>query len=202
MQISDRSRDTYGSYTADQLAGYYDMTPLYAHGDFGQGVHIAVVEFEEDSAKDIATYQSCYGIDATVHYTPCRRRRERRPQIRRVGKWRGGPGYRGHHRPRPRATIDVYQAPNNSDSSDVLDVYSAIINADTDQVVSTGWGECEQDSDPALMAPNRPSLHKRPPRAKPFSPRPVTPARLTVTATRGRSTARRSPSTILPASLM
>jgi subtilase family serine protease len=52
----------------------------------------------------------------------------------------------------PRATIDVYQGPLNAGTSQILDIYSAIVNADTDQVVSTGWGQCEPDSDPALIS--------------------------------------------------
>ena len=147
--------DIYGSYTADQLASYYDMTPLYAHGDFGQGVHIAVVEFEEDSPKDIATYQSCYGIDATVRYSPVDGGASVDAKYGTSGSGEAALDIEDIIGLAPRATIDVYQAPNTSDSSDVLDVYSAIVNADADQVVSTGWGECEQDSDPALLSSQR-----------------------------------------------
>jgi len=35
--------------TADELASYYGMTPLYSLGDFGQGVRLAIVELEPDS---------------------------------------------------------------------------------------------------------------------------------------------------------
>jgi subtilase family serine protease len=58
----------YGSYTADQLASYYGFDPLYSLGDFGQGVSVALVEFEPDLSSDIAAYQACYGTNATVNY--------------------------------------------------------------------------------------------------------------------------------------
>ena len=57
-----------GSYTADQLASYYGMTPLYALGDFGQGVRVAVAEFEANLPSDVEAYQACYGTNTTVHY--------------------------------------------------------------------------------------------------------------------------------------
>ena len=52
------------------------MTPLYAEGDFGQGVSVALVELEDDSPADIAAYQSCYGTDATVNYSTGRWRHQ------------------------------------------------------------------------------------------------------------------------------
>ena len=67
--------EAYGSYTADQLASYYDMTPLYALGDFGQGVHVALVEIEQDSPTDIAAYQSCYRDEHHRELHPGRWRR-------------------------------------------------------------------------------------------------------------------------------
>jgi len=132
----------YGGLTADQLAAYYDMTPLYSLGDFGQGVHVALAEFEPDLPSDISAYQACYGTDATVNYIPV------------DGGAASGPGtdpeaamdIEGVIGLAPQATIDVYQAPSSS-NSDVLDLYSDIVNDDTDPVVSTSWGECELDQE-------------------------------------------------------
>jgi hypothetical protein len=129
----------YGSYTADQLASYYGFDPLYSLADLGQGVHVALVEFEPDLPTDIAAYQACYGTNATVNYIPVD----------------GGAGSGAGSKEAaldiedviglaPEATIDVYQEPNGGDQ-DNLDVESAIVNADTDQVVSTSWGACELD---------------------------------------------------------
>jgi subtilase family serine protease len=130
----------YGGYTADQLAAYYGMTPLYSLGDFGQSVHVAIAEFEADSPSDIAAYQACYGTSATVNYIPVD----------------GGATPSSDTNAEaaldiedliglaPQAIVDVYQAPSGS-NGDVLDVYSTIVDNDTDPVVSTSWGECELD---------------------------------------------------------
>ncbi len=130
-----------GSNTADRLASYYGMTPLYALGDFGQGVHIALVEFEPNLESDIDGYKACYGVHTTVDYVEID----------------GGPGPgTGSGEATldiedviglaPRATIDVYQGAVNPTMSETLDVYSAIMNQQSDQIVSTGWGDCELDT--------------------------------------------------------
>ncbi|MGA2530665.1 MAG: IPT/TIG domain-containing protein [Acidimicrobiales bacterium] len=130
-----------GAFTADELASYYGMTPLYSLGDFGQGVHVAIAEFEQYQSSDIATYQACYGTNATVNNisvpggaTSPQDTPEAALDIENVIGLA------------PSATIDVYQAPNTS-NEDVLAVYSAIVNNDADPVVSTSWGECEPDED-------------------------------------------------------
>ena len=135
----------YGSYTADQLASYYGFDPLYSLDDFGQGVHVALVEQEPDLSSDIAAYQACYGTNATVNYVQ-------------VDGGTGSGAGTGEAALdiedviglAPEATIDVYQEPNGG-GQDNLDVYSAIMNADTDQVVSTSWGLCELDEGIAFV---------------------------------------------------
>jgi hypothetical protein len=135
-----------GSYTANELAAYYSMSPLYSLGDFGQGVHVALAEFEPNEPSDIAAYQACYGTDAIVNYKEV--------------DGGAGAGYGSGEAAldiedliglAPRATIDVYQEPNGGDV-DTYDLYAAIVNDDVDQVVSTSWGECELDSDAPLLA--------------------------------------------------
>jgi len=135
---------SFGSFTADQLAAYYGMTPLYDLGDLGQGVHVALVEFEPNLPSDIAAYQSCYGTSATVNY---------------VGVDGGAGTGAGSGEAAldiedviglaPQATVDVYQAPNSGSAT--LDLYTQLFNADTDPVVSTSWGLCELASDPAAL---------------------------------------------------
>jgi len=133
-----------GSRTADLLASYYGMTPLYALGDFGQGVHIAVAEFEPNLPSDIAGYQSCYDTNAAVNYVAV------------DGGAGTGPG--GGEAAldiediisfAPQATIDVYQGATTASgptATDIVDVYSAIVNRESDQIISTGWGMCEPDT--------------------------------------------------------
>jgi len=142
----------YGGFTANQLATYYDMTPLYAEGDFGQGVSVALVELEDDSPADIAAYQSCYGTHAVVNYIPVAGGTSPDHTYGQSGTGEAALDIENVIGIAPEATIDVYQGPQNADTSQILDVYSAIINADTDRVVSTGWGGCEPDADLALLS--------------------------------------------------
>jgi subtilase family serine protease len=141
----------YGSYTANKLAAHYDMASLYSLGDFGQGVHVAVVEFETEPTitKDLADYQYCYGTDATMNYIPVDGGSTINPVDSHgmemaldiedvIGL-------------APEATLDVYQAPNTNLGDER--VYKRIVGSDTDKVVTASWGECELDSDePVLQA--------------------------------------------------
>lgn len=134
-----------GGFTANQLASHYAMSPLYGLGDLGQGVGVALAEFEPNSAADIAAYRSCYGVRTSVSYVP-------------VDGGAGGGTGSGEAALdiedvmglAPAASIDVYQAPNGG-STDAYDLYSAIVNDDGDQVVSTSWGVCDIDGDPSLI---------------------------------------------------
>jgi len=136
---------TDGSLTADQLASYYGMSPLYAMSDLGQGVHVALAEFEDNSASDVTAYLSCYGLSTTVNYIPV----DGGPAAG-AGSGEAALDIEDVAGLAPDATIDVYQEPNGGEA-DTLDLYNAIISADTDQVVSTSWGACEDDEDASFI---------------------------------------------------
>ncbi len=142
-QAATQAALAFGSYTADQLAAHYGMSPLYGLNDLGQRIHVALVEFGPDLPSDISAYLSCYQLHATVSYI----------------KVDGGAGSGAGSGEAtidiedlaglaPSVTIDVYQAP----STDTYGEYQAIIDAKKpDPVVSTSWGECELYSDPSLI---------------------------------------------------
>ena len=131
-------------WTPQQLAQFYDLLPLYSQGRNGTGVTVALFELESYAPSDIATYESCYGGNATVVRKP-------------VGiAAPSGPG------PNPEAaldiedviglapqvTVDVYEGPdyntNPPPSQAQIDaVYQQIADDDSAQVVSTSWGQCE-----------------------------------------------------------
>ena len=140
-----RAAGASASYTANQLASFYAMAPLYRVGALGQGLHVALAEFEPDSAADISAYESCYAVHPAVRYVHVD----------------GGAGTgRGSGEAAldiedlmslaPRAAIDVYQEPNGGDT-DVLDLYRTIVNGDADQLISASWGMCEPGSDASLL---------------------------------------------------
>ena len=133
------------AYTANELAGAYNFNTLYGNGDEGAGINVALFELEPNSTSDIAAYQSCYGTSTTVNYI----------------KEDGGAGTGSGQGEAaldiedviglaPKATIDVYQAPNSN--TGLIDNYSAIVDKDTDQVVSTSWGECESESGASIIS--------------------------------------------------
>jgi subtilase family serine protease len=145
-EAATQTAQAYGSFTADQLAAHYGMSPMYRLNDLGQSVHVALVEFEPDSPADISAYLSCYQLHTTVNYI----------------KVDGGAGSGAGSGEAaldiedlvglaPDVTVDVYQAPNGGDA-DTYDEYQAIIDAqEPDPVVSTSWGLCELYSDASLM---------------------------------------------------
>jgi subtilase family serine protease len=136
---------SFSAHTADQLASAYRFSSLYAAADEGAGQSVALFELEPDRTSDIAAYQSCYGTSATVTYIP-------------VDGGAGSGAGSGEAALdiedviglAPKATIDVYQAPNTN--TGVIDEYTAIIDANTAKVISTSWGECESSAGSAFTS--------------------------------------------------
>ena len=131
-----------GAHTADQIASAYGFTGLYGAGDLGAGTTIAVYELEPVDPNDLAQYQTCYGISASISYV----------------KVDGGAGAGAGSGESaldieqvlglaPRASVIVYQGQNSNSGapgSGPYDTFRAIIDQDRAQVVSVSWGECEQ----------------------------------------------------------
>ncbi len=135
------------------LAQAYGFGDLYQAGNFGQGATVALVEFSSFLPGDIAAFGSCYGIT---------------PHVNEVAV-DGGPGGPVTFGPgvgdqveaeldieavlglAPNATIDVFEAPQSSNSSS-LDVFSAAIDNPDVQVISTSWGRCEGNSGESLTS--------------------------------------------------
>ncbi len=133
-----------GSFTADELAAHYGMSPLYSLGDLGLGVRVALFELEPNTTSDIAAFEACYGLTTPVTYTTVD----------------GGAGTGAGSGEAaldiedvmglaPDVAIDVYQGPNSEQG--IYDTYHAIVSADEDQAISTSWGDCELNSPPALL---------------------------------------------------
>jgi len=130
---------TSGPYTINQVAAAYGMDGLYANGDFGAGVTVALYELESYAASDVAQFQSCFGTSATVTPVPVD----------------SGPGAPSGSNPgletvldidnvigtAPSSTVDVYQGPNTAPG--VYDTFQTIIDANTAKVISDSWGLCE-----------------------------------------------------------
>jgi subtilase family serine protease len=127
------------------LDDYYGLSALYAGGNTGAGVTVALYELGGYTPADIAAFQSCYGTNATVNAVNVD----------------GGPGagYLTDYvsvseseldietviGSAPNATVEVYQGPDVSSASvqNQLDVYNRIVSDDNAQVASISWGLCE-----------------------------------------------------------
>jgi subtilase family serine protease len=151
--ISD-AQTYYGfGYLANQITQAYQLTPFYQEGDEGQGQTIALLELEPNSANDIAAYQGCYQTHATVNYIAVD------GGVSGTGINTTDPG--GGEAAldieqivglAPRATIDVYQAPNTL--TGILDAYQAMVDNPAVTIISTSWGACETGNPlPTLEAP-------------------------------------------------
>lgn len=133
------------AYTADQLASAYRFSSLYGAGDEGAGVTVALFELEPNLPGDITAYQSCYGTSATVNY-------EKEDGFKSTGAGSGEAALDIEDviGLAPKATIDVYEAPNSN--TGLIDDYTAIADNESAEVVSTSWGECEADSSSTIVS--------------------------------------------------
>ncbi|MDQ6606294.1 MAG: putative Ig domain-containing protein, partial [Actinomycetota bacterium] len=130
------------AYTADQIASAYGLSGLYGAGDQGQGQTIALYELEPNDPRDVAAYEACYGVTASVSYVPVDGG---------VGSGAGsGEAALDIEQAvglAPKATFLVYQGPNSSQNgpgSGPYDVFSAIVSQDRASVASVSWGQCEK----------------------------------------------------------
>jgi kumamolisin len=127
-------------YTADELAGAYQFSGLYQAGDLGAGQTVGVIEFGGFNASDVGQYTGCYAIAPTINQVNVD----------------GGPGPFNPGTDSdsesaldietvaglaPKATIDVYQAPDTAVSQ--VDVLNAAASQNVAKVISDSTGACE-----------------------------------------------------------
>jgi Pro-kumamolisin, activation domain/ell wall binding domain 2 (CWB2) len=154
----DSLNDDYGLTPADDGVDYYSPQSLvsayglgsaYSAGDFGNGVDVAVVEWENDSPAAISDFENCYNLDVPVSYVPVE----------------GGPTAPADDEQNigvessldiediaalaPGVSITDYEGPDITDTftdADWLNTLAAPVNADTAKVISVSWGGCELDT--------------------------------------------------------
>lgn len=133
--------EKYGSLTADRIASYYGLTPLYALGDLGQGTRVALAEFEANLPGDINAYKACYDVHTTVNYIDA----DSPGPAPGSGSGEAALDIENIISLAPRATLDVYRGVSTPGTADIYNVYSTIVTRDVDQIIATGWGLCEPD---------------------------------------------------------
>jgi subtilase family serine protease len=139
--VQDGSAGGPGStyWDADQVAQVYGFSGYYAAGDEGAGQTIALLELEPNLSSDISEYETCYDVAPTINYEPVD----------------GGAGSAGSGSGEaaldieqviglaPKATLDVYQAPNFDSNSGDVAALQAMVDNPAVNIISDSWGACE-----------------------------------------------------------
>jgi Pro-kumamolisin, activation domain/Putative Ig domain len=140
-QQATTSPNGQGAHTVNQLAAAYQFSGLYASGDVGAGVTVAVYELEPNDPGDIAAFQACYGTHVPVSYVPVLEGAGTGP-----GAGEAALDIENVIGFAPGVHVLVYQGPNSNSSapgSGPYETFSKIINQDRAQVVTVSWGQCE-----------------------------------------------------------
>jgi hypothetical protein len=126
-----------GGWTYNQLANAYSGSELYAKGEEGAGVTVALFELQPWAASDISAFQSCYGTSSPVTSVPVDM---------------GATGSAGEEATldietaiamAPTASFLVYNAPSANYAQSTIDEYTKIVNDDQASVLSSSYGACE-----------------------------------------------------------
>ncbi len=134
----------YGSFTVQQQAQLYGLDNAWAAGHNAAGQTIAIYELQAHNSSDLSTFLTCYGLA---------------PKITTINVDNGTTGGYSDEATldieeaaalAPGAALEVYQTSNTA--SDPVDLYARIASDDTASIVSTSWGDCENDPTGAVAA--------------------------------------------------
>jgi hypothetical protein len=141
-------------YSPQAIASAYGLTSAYAAGEFGNGVNVAVVEFENDSPTAISNFESCFGLDVPVSYTTVDGGPSAAPDDTQNVGVESSLDIEDLAALAPGVSITDYEGPDiTPDFTDAnwLDTLAAPVTADSAKVISVSWGGCEIDNDSALF---------------------------------------------------
>ncbi len=133
-----------GGYTIQQQGQLYGLTSQWLQGHTGQGAVIAMYELGTYDPLDTHVFFACYHLTPTIH------------TIKVDG---GSTGAYSDEATMdieqasalaPGAAIDVYSGPNTNNGP--IDLYAKIADDNLATVVSTSWGDCENDPSGAINA--------------------------------------------------
>jgi hypothetical protein len=144
-------------YTSTQLSQDYGLDQYFAQGRTGLGQTIAIIEFEQFSPSDISTFEGCYGLSNPIRTVTV----DGSPGGSASGSGEAALDIELAAVNAPSASLVVYEAPNETTSGTSLDLYNQIATDDVAQVVSTSWGVCEQDNQPASSANQENAIFER-----------------------------------------
>ena len=132
-----------GLWTVTDFADYYDVNPLYAHGDTGRGTTIGIVTLAALTPSDVFTYWSAIGLNVN----------SKRLTIVNIDNGPGAPSDASGSDETtldveqsggiaPGANIIVYQAPNTDQG--FVDAFAQAMGDNRADSISCSWGEWEE----------------------------------------------------------
>ncbi len=140
---SRAARGLAGGYDPEEIAQAYDFTPLYAAGFHGEHTQAALVEFAPFDPIDVAAYMRHFGHATAIHTMTVDE-----GTTQRISNVEATLDVELLSAVAPGASINVYNAPNDTTGVGLLDAYSAVASDGNAQVLGLTWDTCE----PVAMA--------------------------------------------------
>ena len=140
--------DTYNYWEPSSLAqsnAYSTSQLLNNYGDNGNGVTVALLEFEDFDWNDIVEFQRCMSSHSNVNKIPVGPGTNAPPNSNTGIGLESALDIEYVNGIAPGATVNVYQGPDSGDVNVGAQIYQRMVNDDTAQVISTSWGLCEAD---------------------------------------------------------
>jgi subtilase family serine protease len=137
--------NTYYSPTA--MASAYDYAGQLKSGNEGQGVTVAVEEWEAVSHQAVSDYESCVGSHSKVSYVSDDAGSTVQPTATNNVGIEASLDIEALSSIAPKASIIDYEGPDITASftdADWLDTFAAPVAADSANVISLSWGGCEE----------------------------------------------------------
>lgn len=145
--FGDPAVDAGTYYSPTAMASAYGYNAQLAQGDEGQGVTVAVEEWEAVSHQAISDYQSCLGVHDKVGYVSDDAGTTTQPTATNGVGIEASLDIETIASIAPRASILDYEGPDITASftdADWLNTFAAPVAADSANVISVSWGECEE----------------------------------------------------------
>jgi subtilase family serine protease len=145
--FGDPAVDSGTYYSPGSMAGAYGYDAQLAQGDLGQGVTVAVEEWEAVSHQAVSDYQTCLGVHGKVGYVYDNTGTTTKPTATNNVGIEASLDIEAIASIAPRASILDYEGPDITASftdADWLDTFAAPVAADSANVISLSWGGCEE----------------------------------------------------------
>jgi subtilase family serine protease len=146
QRLTHAPRAGFNGYEPAQLQKAYGADTLIGQGADGNGQSIAFMELADYNAADIQAYQQQNNLSGGTFETV---------QVDGGGQLADGAGeveldMEVAFAIAPKIHEYVYEAPHANSNSE-LDIYSQIVNDDKAKIVSTSWGQCENQEGSAYI---------------------------------------------------